>query len=164
MNACRSVNRAFQKLPEHLAQLHSNVWTNRPVLNQLLQRHARVRPITPTDVSNAESTLLTCELHHGNQIKTDICNYSMIATSLFLRRQRRRNFPKKATQILNAYFEAHMDDPYPTDETKERLAKECGVTVAQVSNWFGNRRIRFKKSLNTKQQPAKTRRNARACQ
>lgn len=61
--------------------------------------------------------------------------------------QRRRNFPKKATRILNEYFESHMDQPYPDEQTKQRLAIVCGVSVAQVSNWFGNKRIRFKKAL-----------------
>jgi hypothetical protein len=48
-------------------------------------------------------------------------------------RQRRRNFPKKATRILNEYFETHMNHPYPDEPTKTRLAQACGVSVAQVS-------------------------------
>ena len=36
---------------------------------------------------------------------------------------------------------------YPGEEAKEELARQCNVTVAQVSNWFGNKRIRYKKNL-----------------
>ena len=36
---------------------------------------------------------------------------------------------------------------YPSEEAKEELARQCNVTVAQVSNWFGNKRIRYKKNL-----------------
>ncbi|KAI6235827.1 Kvs-4 [Aphelenchoides besseyi] len=172
VTVCRAVTRSYQQISQHLSYLHtvtqklrlslkvsfSNLWSNRSALEQLLQRQARIRPISSTDLNNAESTLLIRELNYGNQIKTDVCNYSMIATSLFLRRHRRRNFPKKATKVLNEYFEAHMDDPYPSDETKEQLAKACNVTVAQVSNWFGNKRIRFKKSLD-KPNTSKSRRN-----
>ena len=40
-----------------------------------------------------------------------------------------------------------MANPYPSEETKEELARQCGITVAQVNNWFGNKRIRYKKSM-----------------
>jgi hypothetical protein len=40
-----------------------------------------------------------------------------------------------------------MIQPYPDEQTKLELAKECGITLAQVSNWFGNKRIRFRKSF-----------------
>ncbi|KAI6201028.1 Kvs-4 [Aphelenchoides besseyi] len=134
LTVCRAVTRSYQQISQHLSYLHT--------VTQEFKRPSRIRPISSTDLNNAESTLLIRELNYGNQIKADVCNYSMIATSLFLRRHRRRNFPKKATRVLNEYFEAHMDDPYPSDETKEQLAKACNV-----SNWFGNKRIRFKKSL-----------------
>ena len=62
-------------------------------------------------------------------------------------RRKRRNFSKKATEILNEYFNTHLANPYPSEETKEELARQCGITVAQVNNWFGNKRIRYKKSM-----------------
>lgn len=40
-----------------------------------------------------------------------------------------------------------MAQPYPDEATKRALAAQCGITLAQVSNWFGNKRIRFRKSL-----------------
>ncbi|CAG07627.1 unnamed protein product, partial [Tetraodon nigroviridis] len=66
----------------------------------------------------------------------------------------RRNFNKQATEILNEYFYSHLSNPYPSEEAKEELAKKCGITVAQVSNWFGNKRIRYKKNIGKFQEEA----------
>ncbi|RCN47027.1 homeobox domain protein [Ancylostoma caninum] len=60
--------------------------------------------------------------------------------------KRRRNFSKEATAILQEYYENHLAHPYPTEEEKAVLAEKCHISVQQVSNWFGNRRIRTKKS------------------
>merc|ERR1712066_299949 len=62
-------------------------------------------------------------------------------------RRKRRNFTKQATEILNEYFYAHLSNPYPSEEAKEELSRTCGITVSQVSNWFGNKRIRYKKNI-----------------
>lgn len=96
-------------------------------------------------------------------------------------RRKRRNFNKQATEILNEYFYSHLSNPYPSEEAKEELAKKCGITVAQVtlppergipaehagsfgrvpdplspqvSNWFGNKRIRYKKNIGKFQEEA----------
>merc|ERR1739838_1274482 len=34
------------------------------------------------------------------------------------------------------------------------LARKCGITVSQVSNWFGNKRIRYKKNIGKFQEEA----------
>ncbi|KAF1379640.1 hypothetical protein PFLUV_G00178130 [Perca fluviatilis] len=62
-------------------------------------------------------------------------------------KRKRRNFNKQATEVLNEYFYSHLSNPYPSEEAKEELAKKCGITVSQVSNWFGNKRIRYKKNI-----------------
>ncbi|XP_067837283.1 pre-B-cell leukemia transcription factor 2-like, partial [Heptranchias perlo] len=68
--------------------------------------------------------------------------------------RKRRNFSKQATEILNEYFYSHLSNPYPSEEAKEELAKKCGITVSQVSNWFGNKRIRYKKNIGKFQEEA----------
>ncbi|KAF7486464.1 Hypothetical predicted protein [Marmota monax] len=74
---------------------------------------------------------------------------------LFLKAKRkRRNFSKQATEILNEYFYSHLSNPYPSEEAKEELAKKCSITVSQVSNWFGNKRIRYKKNIGKFQEEA----------
>lgn len=47
-------------------------------------------------------------------------------------RRKRRNFSKQATEVLNEYFYSHLSNPYPSEEAKEELAKQCAITVSQV--------------------------------
>lgn len=53
-------------------------------------------------------------------------------TCFSLIRRKRRNFSKQATEVLNEYFYSHLSNPYPSEEAKEELAKQCGITVSQV--------------------------------
>ncbi|KIH47044.1 homeobox domain protein [Ancylostoma duodenale] len=73
-------------------------------------------------------------------------------------RRKRRNFSKQATEVLNEYFYSHLSNPYPSEEAKEELARQCNITVSQVgdsvSNWFGNKRIRYKKNIAKAQEEA----------
>eukprot|EP00741_Cyanophora_paradoxa_P019981 tig00021179_g19284.t1 len=55
-------------------------------------------------------------------------------------RTRRSNLPKPATAVLMVWFKAHLENPYPTDEEKEVLVQESGITLVQVNNWFINAR------------------------
>uniref|UniRef100_A0A0M3HMB3 Homeobox domain-containing protein n=1 Tax=Ascaris lumbricoides TaxID=6252 RepID=A0A0M3HMB3_ASCLU len=68
---------------------------------------------------------------------------------------------KQATEVLNEYFYSHLSNPYPSEEAKEELARQCQITVSQVgccclnvSNWFGNKRIRYKKNIAKAQEEA----------
>ncbi|KAI2667437.1 Pre-B-cell leukemia transcription factor 1 [Labeo rohita] len=89
------------------------------------------------------------------QLKQSTCEAVMILRSRFLdARRKRRNFNKQATEILNEYFYSHLSNPYPSEEAKEELAKKCSITVSQVSNWFGNKRIRYKKNIGKFQEEA----------
>jgi hypothetical protein len=82
------------------------------------------------------------------QLKQSTCEAVMILRSKFLdARRKRRNFSKQAKEILDAYFCSHLSNPYPNVETKEELARKCGISILQVSNWFGNKRIRYKKNI-----------------
>lgn len=68
------------------------------------------------------------------QLKQSTCEAVMILRSRFLdARRKRRNFSKKATEVLNEYFYGHLANPYPSEEAKEELARKCGITVSQVS-------------------------------
>merc|ERR1712142_621300 len=89
------------------------------------------------------------------QLKQSTCEAIMILRSRFLdQRRKRRNFTKKSTEHLNEYFYSHLSNPYPSEEAKEALARKCGITVSQVSNWFGNKRIRYKKNIVKAQEEA----------
>jgi len=58
--------------------------------------------------------------------------------------KRRRNLSKNATEILEHWFKSHLPKPYPTDEEKDQLARECSLSLVQINHWFGNKRIRYK--------------------
>ncbi|NXR66756.1 PBX3 factor, partial [Rhadina sibilatrix] len=124
------------------------------VLN-LLREQSRTRPIAPKEIERMVNVI------HGKfgsiqvQLKQSTCEAVMILRSRFLdARRKRRNFSKQATEVLNEYFYSHLSNPYPSEEAKEELAKKGGITVSQVSNWFGNKRIRYKKNMGKFQEEA----------
>jgi hypothetical protein len=50
---------------------------------------------------------------------------------------------------LRSWFEDHIHHPYPTEEEKDLLAMQGGITIEQVNNWFINTRGRkWKPMLN----------------
>ena len=72
-----------------------------------------------------------------SQLKQSTCEAVMILRSRFLdARRKRRNFSKKATEVLNEYFYSHLANPYPSEEAKEELANKCGISVSQVFLFF----------------------------
>lgn len=60
---------------------------------------------------------------------------------------RKQLLPDFAVDLMNEWFEDHINNPYPTLEEKEKMAKQGGITIKQVTAWFSNRRNR---SQNTK--------------
>ncbi|KAF7729455.1 hypothetical protein EC973_004435 [Apophysomyces ossiformis] len=57
--------------------------------------------------------------------------------------RRRGNLPKPVTAILRQWLVDHCRDPYPTEEEKNMLKAETGLTLNQISNWFINARRRI---------------------
>ena len=68
-------------------------------------------------------------------------------------KRRRHNEPLNyvALQVMNNWYEAHLDNPYPTKEQKESLAEEGGISVSQVKSWFANKRNRSNNTRPKKQ-------------
>ncbi|KAJ3415160.1 hypothetical protein HDV05_005440 [Chytridiales sp. JEL 0842] len=54
----------------------------------------------------------------------------------------RPNFSAEVIAMLLAWFEANMNNPYPTQEVKEAFAIQTGLTIKQVNDWFINARRR----------------------
>jgi hypothetical protein len=50
--------------------------------------------------------------------------------------------PPKAEMVLKSWFVENFNDPYPMQKEKIILARESGLTVNQVNNWFQNVRKR----------------------
>uniref|UniRef100_A0A7E4W7P6 Homeobox domain-containing protein n=1 Tax=Panagrellus redivivus TaxID=6233 RepID=A0A7E4W7P6_PANRE len=115
---------------------------------QLLKQHSRVRPISSEDVDKWINALKKKFHNVEMQLKQTTCEEVMSWKARFLdARRKRRNFSKQATEILQQYFNEHLSNPYPSEADKEELARRCNIKVNQVSNWFGNKRIRYKKQL-----------------
>ncbi|XP_020505061.1 pre-B-cell leukemia transcription factor 3-like [Labrus bergylta] len=131
----------------------------------LLREQSRTRPISPREIERMVKIIHRKFSSIQVQLKQSTCEAVMILRSRFLdARRKRRNFSKQATEILNEYFYSHLSNPYPSEEAKEELAKKCSIsvsqgggsciTVSQVSNWFGNKRIRYKKNIGKFQEEA----------
>ncbi len=115
----------------------------------LLRDQAKTRPIAPREIDRMVQIIRRKFSSIQVQLKQSTCEAVMILRSRFLdARRKRRNFSKQAKEILDAYFYSHLSNPYPSEEAKEELARKCGISVSQVSNWFGNKRIRYKETLN----------------
>jgi len=121
----------------------------------LLQEQSRTRPIAPKEIERMVGIIRKKFTAIEMQLKQSTCEAVMILRSRFLdARRKRRNFNKQATEVLNEYFYSHLSNPYPSEEAKEELARKCQITVSQVSNWFGNKRIRYKKNIGKAQEEA----------
>ncbi|GMS88539.1 hypothetical protein PENTCL1PPCAC_10714, partial [Pristionchus entomophagus] len=115
---------------------------------EVIKGQSLLRPISQVDVERVLERVRRRIAKCTIDLKQDTCEMLMsLKNKLCDNRRKRRNFSKQATEILNDYFEKKMSHPYPTEDEKEQLAKQCKITVAQVSNWFGNKRIRYKKNI-----------------
>ncbi|XP_069086431.1 pre-B-cell leukemia transcription factor 1-like [Pleurodeles waltl] len=121
----------------------------------LLREQSRTRPVSPKEIERMVNIIHSKFSTIQMQLKQSTCEAVMILRSRFLdARRKRRNFSKQATEVLNEYFYSHLSNPYPSEEAKEDLAKRGGISVSQVSNWFGNKRIRYKKNMGKFQEEA----------
>ncbi|XP_028420760.1 pre-B-cell leukemia transcription factor 1-like isoform X1 [Perca flavescens] len=121
----------------------------------LLREQSRTRPISPKEIERMVGIIHRKFSTIQMQLKQSTCEAVMILRSRFLdARRKRRNFSKQAAEILNTYFYSHLANPYPSEEAKEDLARKCSITVSQVANWFGNKRIRYKRNVAKLQEEA----------
>jgi len=121
----------------------------------LLREQSRTRPISPKEIEKMMKIIQKKFRVIEMQLKQSSCEAVMLLKSRFLdSRRNRRNHTKKSSEILNEYFYANLSNPYPSEEMKEELARKCGITLSQVNNWFGNKRIRYKKNIGKAQEEA----------
>ena len=50
-------------------------------------------------------------------------------------KRRRGNLPKTVTDTLRVWFTEHIAHPYPTEEEKQILMSQTGLTISQVRQW-----------------------------
>jgi hypothetical protein len=51
-------------------------------------------------------------------------------------RKRRGNLPKETTDKLRAWFVAHLQHPYPTEDEKQDLMRQTGLQMSMVSTQY----------------------------
>lgn len=51
-------------------------------------------------------------------------------------------FPRETVRILRGWVSSHAHNPYPSDEDKEKLALQTGLSKVQISTWMANSRRR----------------------
>jgi hypothetical protein len=47
-------------------------------------------------------------------------------------RKRRGNLPKETTDKLRAWFVAHLQHPYPTEDEKQELMRQTGLQMSML--------------------------------
>ena len=59
--------------------------------------------------------------------------------------------PHESIERLEKWFASHIENPYPSSNVKEELARECDLTVYQIHRWLINKRISRKKETKTEE-------------
>lgn len=47
-------------------------------------------------------------------------------------KRRRGNLPKQVTDLLRSWLNEHLQHPYPTEDEKQMLMSQTGLTIHQV--------------------------------
>ncbi|GAB1600341.1 homeobox protein TGIF2 isoform X4 [Argonauta hians] len=63
------------------------------------------------------------------------------------RKRTRGNLPKEAVDYLMKWLHRNRFRAYPCEETKRKMAKDTGLTIQQVNNWYINARRRILPAL-----------------
>jgi len=135
-----------EKYKEELDKLNRvcNEFSTR-MLN-LLRDQSSMRPVSEQETSMMINGIQQKFDYVRNQLRQNVCNAILVLQKQYNQsRKKRRTLPKKATEGLSTWFFEHINDPYPSEEEKTMLASAGGLTITQVNNWFGNKRIRYKR-------------------
>jgi len=112
----------------------------------LLREQNVYRPITSEESEAKVSGIQQKFDFVKSQLRQNVCSAVLALQKQYKQtKKKRRTLPKKATEGLSTWFFEHINDPYPSEEEKSLLAAGGGLTITQVNNWFGNKRIRYKR-------------------
>lgn len=139
------VNQIKEEMMGKQMQLEKDLERSLAHSEEVLRGHRDFRPIDERDYCNIRQSINK----HFDQAKLSLRGEA--ATKILVLRRdieqqgrKRRNFDKNTTDTLQNWFHDHRQNPYPSDQEKAELAKQCNIKISQVNNWFGNQRIRSK--------------------
>jgi len=112
----------------------------------LLREQSTLRPLSDQETQMKLHGIQQKFDYVKNQLRQNVCNAIVALEKQYNHsKKKRRALPKKAAESLSQWFFEHLNDPYPSEEEKSILAAQGGLTITQVNNWFGNKRIRYKR-------------------
>lgn len=74
---------------------------------------------------------------------TMLADRGTISIRKMLTARNRARHSRTSTRILKEWFSEHHPYPYPTEDEKETLREQTGLSIRQISYWFVNARRRY---------------------
>ncbi|KAG6007959.1 hypothetical protein E4U21_005320 [Claviceps maximensis] len=103
---------------------------------------SRYQSLPSSSIPLQDRTTFSTSAAYGSQYQ-DMGRYMDIGMGGETKQRKRRgNLPKETTEKLRAWFIAHLQHPYPTEDEKQDLMRQTGLQMNQISNWFINARRR----------------------
>jgi len=119
------------------------------IMTNTLREQAKVRHVSQEEIK-VKSELIRSRFEGVKAfLRTTVCEaiHITVITFGYTGKRRKRCYPRKVSHVLNTWFFEHINDPYPSEADKQKLAEECGLNMIQVCNWFANKRIRQKRAI-----------------
>lgn len=139
---CNKLQNIFQltQKSEDVEECSNSNYTQLQPQTQSTSKRAEKKEKGDVDTKKPEEVMVELKRKYGDAL-------SALQVGYVQSKKKKRNLSKQATDALNLWFFNHLHDPYPTDEEKSVLAGQCGLTLSQVNNWFGNKRMRYKRKM-----------------
>ncbi|KAL0486693.1 homeobox-like protein [Acrasis kona] len=144
-----------QMTPRMIQQIHQDVQDNNERLSDILYNNNNSNSNSnvqqqPQDSVPLHSTPISGTFAGKKQ--DEVINelkkkYSGQVLQVAQSKKKKKNFQKETSDHLNLWFFNNLHDPYPSDEVKKALAAQTNLSLSQVNNWFGNKRIRYKRRM-----------------
>lgn len=112
----------------------------------ILREQSTLRPVGEAEAQSKLQRVKQKFDYVKNQLRVCVCDAIAALQKQYNQvRKKHKSLPKKASQSLTTWFFEHINNPYPTEQEKSMLAAAGNLTLIQVNNWFGNKRIRYKR-------------------